>query len=43
LGRGLYVVTKGTPSGAAAMFIDYLRSAACQKEIVVKEGYIAIK
>ncbi len=43
LGRGLYVVTKGTPSGAAAMFIDYLRSAACQKEIVVKEGYIAIR
>jgi phosphate transport system substrate-binding protein len=43
LSRSLYVVTKGTPSGATAMFIDYLRSAACQLDIVAKEGYIAIK
>jgi len=43
LSRGLFVTTKGTPSQASAMFIDYLRSADCQKNIVVSEGYISIK
>ncbi|MCL2060591.1 MAG: phosphate ABC transporter substrate-binding protein PstS family protein, partial [Oscillospiraceae bacterium] len=42
MGRSLYVVTKGAPSGSSAMFIDYLRTAGCQKNIVEKEGYIGI-
>lgn len=40
MSRSLYVATKGTPTGVSAMFIDYLRSSDCQKNIVVKEGYI---
>lgn len=42
LGRELYIVSKGTPSKLAAMFIDYLRTSDVQKNIVVKEGYIEL-
>ncbi|MCL2122112.1 MAG: phosphate ABC transporter substrate-binding protein PstS family protein [Clostridiales bacterium] len=42
MGRDLLVVTKGRPSGASAMFIDYLRSKDCQDNFVVKEGYISL-
>lgn len=42
MGRDLFAATKGRPSGASAMFIDYLRSKDCQDNIVVKEGYISI-
>lgn len=42
LSRALYVATKGTPSKTAAMFIDYLKSSACQNDIVAKEGYIPL-
>ena len=40
MGRDLYIVCKGRPTGNAAKFIDYLRTEDCQKNIVVKEGYI---
>ncbi|SMC37781.1 phosphate ABC transporter substrate-binding protein PstS family protein [Papillibacter cinnamivorans] len=43
LSRSLYVFTKGTPEGVNAKFIDFLKSESCQKDIVVKEGYIAIR
>jgi phosphate transport system substrate-binding protein len=42
MGRDLFAVTKGRPSGASAMFIDYLRTKDCQDNIVVKEGYISM-
>ena len=42
MGRDLFAVTKGRPSGASAMFIDYLRTKDCQNNIVAKEGYISI-
>jgi phosphate transport system substrate-binding protein len=42
MGRDLFAVTKGRPSGASAMFIDYLRTKDCQDNIVVKEGYISL-
>jgi len=42
MGRDLFAVTKGRPSGASAMFIDYLRTKDCQDNIVSKEGYISI-
>lgn len=43
LSRGLFVITKGAPSETSARFIDYLKSAECQKDIVEAEGYIALK
>jgi phosphate transport system substrate-binding protein len=43
LSRSLYVFTKGAPSGANARFIDFLRSASVQEDIVKKEGYIGIR
>lgn len=43
MGRSLFVLSKGTPSGVSAMFIDYLKSAQCQTTIVEKEGYISIR
>ncbi|MGB4438089.1 MAG: substrate-binding domain-containing protein, partial [Sedimentibacter sp.] len=43
LSRALYVVTKGAPSQASAMFIDYLKSAEAQKDIVTAEGYISLR
>ncbi len=43
LSRSLYVFTKGAPSGIYAKFIDYLKSEDCQKNIVVKEGYISVR
>ncbi|MPM57578.1 hypothetical protein SDC9_104400 [bioreactor metagenome] len=43
LSRSLYVFTKGKPSDAAAVFIDYLKSQVCQSEIVSAEGYISIR
>ena len=42
MGRSLFILSKGAPSGASAKFVDYLRTAECQKDIVVKEGYISI-
>jgi phosphate binding protein len=42
MGRELFIVSKGAPSGLSAMFIDYLRSSDAQKNIVVKEGYIEL-
>jgi phosphate transport system substrate-binding protein len=42
MGRELFIVSKGAPSGLAAMFIDYLRCSDVQKNIVVKEGYIEL-
>lgn len=41
--RSLRVFTKGAPSLLDAKFIDYLKSEACQQNIVVKEGYISIR
>jgi len=43
MGRALYLLTKGTPKGASATFIDYLKTADCQNTIVVKEGYIKLR
>jgi phosphate transport system substrate-binding protein len=43
ISRKLYVFTKGTPTKEKAMFIDYLRSEYCQKNIVAEEGYIPVK
>lgn len=43
MGRQLYLCTKGEAKGLAAIFIDYLRTAENQKEIVEKEGYIMFK
>ena len=43
LGRNLYVCTSGRPTGVAAIFIDYLRSADVQRNIVVQEGYIQLR
>jgi phosphate transport system substrate-binding protein len=42
MGRSLFVLTKGEPTGASAMFIDYLKTQECQSNIIVKEGYIDI-
>ena len=41
--RSLYVFTRGNPGAAESMIIDYLRSAECQKDIVEKEGYVALE
>jgi len=43
LGRNLYLLSKGTPKGVSAMFIDYLKTPAAQQKIVATEGYIKIK
>ena len=43
LSRSLYVLTQGTPTEASARYIDYLRSQECQKDIIIKEGYISIR
>lgn len=43
MGRALYILTKGTPKDAPAMFVDYLKTADCQNAIVVKEGYIKLR
>ena len=43
ISRDLLVVTRGAPGALAAMFIDYLRSDFCQKNIVEKENYISIR
>ena len=43
MGRALYLLTKGTPKDASAMFVDYLKTADCQSTIVVKEGYIKLR
>lgn len=43
MGRSLFILTKGTPTGVSAIFADYLRSLDCQKNIVIKEGYISIQ
>ncbi|MCL2812960.1 MAG: phosphate ABC transporter substrate-binding protein PstS family protein, partial [Oscillospiraceae bacterium] len=43
MARQLYVCTKGRALGVSAMFIDYLKSAACQNNIVEKEGYVKLR
>jgi phosphate transport system substrate-binding protein len=43
LSRSLYVFTSGMPAGTNAMFIDYLKSEACQSDIISAEGYIPIR
>lgn len=43
LSRSLFVFTKGVPTAEKAKFIDYLKSEDCQKNIVIKEGYISIR
>jgi len=40
--RSLFVFTLGAPANADAVVIDYLRSLECQKDIVEKEGYVAL-
>jgi phosphate transport system substrate-binding protein len=42
LARNLFALTRGRPSGVASIFIDYLRTAAIQVEIVENEGYIRL-
>lgn len=43
MGRALYLLTKDSPKDASAMFVDYLKTADCQKSIVAKEGYIKLR
>jgi len=43
MGRQLFCCTKGRPTGLAAMFIDYLKSAECQNTIVENEGYVKLR
>ncbi|MCL2158438.1 MAG: phosphate ABC transporter substrate-binding protein PstS family protein [Oscillospiraceae bacterium] len=43
MARQLYVCTQGRATGLSAMFIDYLKSAACQDNIVEKEGYVKLR
>lgn len=43
MGRALYLLTKDAPKDASAMFVDYLKTAVCQKNIVAKEGYIKLR
>lgn len=43
MGRALYILTNGVPKDASAMFIDYLKTADCQKNIVSREGYIKLR
>ncbi len=42
MGRQLFCVTKGKATGLSAIFIDYLRTADCQNNIVTKEGYVKL-
>jgi len=42
IARGLYMNTKGEPSGLAGLFIDYIMSKEGQK-IVEDKGYIAVR
>jgi phosphate transport system substrate-binding protein len=43
MGRQLFCCTKGRAAGLGAMFIDYLKSADCQNNIVEKEGYVKLR
>ena len=43
MGRNLYMLSKGTPTAASAMFVDYLKTVSAQQNIIAKEGYIRIK
>ncbi|MCL1793463.1 MAG: phosphate ABC transporter substrate-binding protein PstS family protein [Oscillospiraceae bacterium] len=43
MGRQLFCCTKGKATGLSAMFIDYLKSADCQNNIVEKEGYVKLR
>ena len=43
MGRQLFCCTKGEATGLSAMFIDYLKSADCQSNIVQREGYVKLK
>lgn len=42
MGRSLFMLSKGAPTGVSAMFVDYMKSLDCQNNIVKKEGYITI-
>ena len=43
MSRQLYLCTRGNASGLAVKLIDYIRSAAIQKEIVEAEGYVQVR
>ena len=43
MSRNLLVFTKNKPDGTTAKLIDYLRSEACQQEVVRKEGYVPFR
>ena len=43
MGRQLLCCTSGKATGLSAMFIDYLKSADCQNNIVEKEGYVKLR
>ncbi|MCL2708021.1 MAG: substrate-binding domain-containing protein [Defluviitaleaceae bacterium] len=43
LGRQLFVLSKGVPSGASAKFIDFLRAQECQQNFIINGGYLSIR
>jgi phosphate transport system substrate-binding protein len=43
MGRLLYVLSKGRPSGASAKFIDFLRARECQEKFVIEENFLSIR
>jgi phosphate transport system substrate-binding protein len=43
MGRLLYVISKGRPSGASAKFIDFLRARECQEKFVIEENFLSIR
>jgi phosphate transport system substrate-binding protein len=43
MGRLLYVISKGRPSGASAKFIDFLRAKECQEKFVIEENFLSIR
>jgi len=42
ISRGLYINTKGKPSGLTRLFIDYILSKEGQK-IVAEKGFISVR
>ncbi len=43
LGRELFLLSKAKPTGVNAKFIDYIKTAEVQNEVVSKEGYMKLK
>ena|GEM_PF-67106 len=43
MSRSLYMLSKGAPKGASAVFIDYLNTLDVQRNIIAVEGYISLK